>query len=107
MKIPPSKLNEKNTREEIWMSIENNVYDVTKFLEEHPGGEDVLLEFAGKDATEAFNDVGHSQDAKEELKKYLIGSIVEEPKEETKKYIHSNSVPRKNRNRIVVFHNKM
>lgn len=27
-------------------------YDVTKFLEEHPGGEEVVLETAGTDATE-------------------------------------------------------
>lgn len=30
-----------------WMVIHGKVYDVTPFLEEHPGGEDVLIENAG------------------------------------------------------------
>lgn len=46
----------------LWVVIEGLVYDVTKFIEEHPGGEDVLKEWAGQDATEAFLDVGHSSD---------------------------------------------
>lgn len=31
---------------------------------QHPGGEEVLIEQAGRDATEAFEDVGHSTDAR-------------------------------------------
>jgi len=57
--------------------IHNKVYDVTKFLEEHPGGEEVLIENSGKDATESFEDVGHSTDAREMMKDYLIGEIEE------------------------------
>ena len=33
---------------------------------------------AGRDATEAFEDVGHSPDAKDIQKKYLIGEVAEE-----------------------------
>ncbi|XP_075017810.1 cytochrome b5 type B isoform X1 [Calonectris borealis] len=44
-------------------------------LAEHPGGEEVLLEQAGRDATESFEDVGHSIDAREMLKQYYIGEI--------------------------------
>ena len=51
------------------------VYDVTKFLAEHPGGEAVLRENSGLDATEQFDDVGHSSDAKEMLKDYYIGQL--------------------------------
>ncbi len=40
-----------------------------------PGGEEVLLEHAGGDATEAFEDVGHSEDARELLNTYLIGNL--------------------------------
>lgn len=42
----------------------------------HPGGEEVLLEQAGRDASEAFEDVGHSSDARELMKKYLVGDII-------------------------------
>ncbi|XP_053952555.1 cytochrome b5 isoform X2 [Anastrepha ludens] len=41
----------------------------------HPGGEDSILEYAGKDATKAFNEVGHSTDAVKEMKSYKIGTI--------------------------------
>lgn len=47
---------------------------------QHPGGEEVLLEQAGKEATEAFEDVGHSTDARELMKKYKIGELVESEK---------------------------
>ncbi|XP_078396184.1 cytochrome b5 [Cetorhinus maximus] len=58
-----------------WISIHNKIYDVTTFLEEHPGGEEVLKEQAGGNASEAFDDVGHSTDAREMTKKYLIGEL--------------------------------
>ncbi|KAL7306034.1 hypothetical protein TKK_0001499 [Trichogramma kaykai] len=57
--------------------IKNNVYDVTEFLNEHPGGEEILMDHGGKDATEDFIDVGHSTDALELMKKYHLGEIVE------------------------------
>ncbi|KAM5263332.1 cytochrome b5 type B [Ctenodactylus gundi] len=64
-----------NTLEELWMVIHGRVYDVTLFLKEHPGGEEVLLEQAGVDASESFEDVGHSSDAREMLKQYYIGDV--------------------------------
>ncbi|VTJ90925.1 Hypothetical predicted protein, partial [Marmota monax] len=48
---------------------------LTKFLEEHPGGEEVLREQAGGDAAENFEDVGHSTDARELSKTYIIGEL--------------------------------
>ncbi|XP_007051468.2 PREDICTED: cytochrome b5 [Theobroma cacao] len=58
-----------------WLLISGKVYDVTPFLEEHPGGDEVLLAASGKDATEDFEDVGHSDDAKQMMEKYYIGEI--------------------------------
>jgi len=67
-----------------WLIIHDQVYDVSKFLDEHPGGEEVLLEQAGKDATENFEDVGHSSDARDLMKQYLIGELAEEDKAKQK-----------------------
>jgi len=81
------------TREEVkkhhdnqgaWIVIHNNIYDVTAFLNEHPGGEEVLLEQAGRDASEAFEDVGHSTDARELMVKYRIGEVVESDRKPVK-----------------------
>ncbi|KAM6167209.1 cytochrome b5 [Erethizon dorsatum] len=58
-----------------WVILHHKVYDLTSFLEEHPGGEEVLREQAGGDATENFEDVGHSTDARELSKTYIIGEV--------------------------------
>ncbi|PAA69750.1 hypothetical protein BOX15_Mlig031087g2, partial [Macrostomum lignano] len=46
----------------------------------HPGGEEVILEQGGGYSTEAFEDVGHSTDAREMMEKYLIGEVLEKEK---------------------------
>lgn len=48
---------------------------MTKFLDEHPGGEEVLIESAGKDATKDFEVVGHSKAAQNLLRKYQVGVL--------------------------------
>ncbi|XP_033847536.1 cytochrome b5 [Periophthalmus magnuspinnatus] len=64
-----------NMSNDTWLIIHEKVYDITSFLEEHPGGEEVLLEQAGADATESFEDVGHSTDAREMLEQYYVGEL--------------------------------
>ncbi|KAI0702919.1 cytochrome b5 [Cytidiella melzeri] len=59
----------------IWLLLHEKVYDVTKFLDEHPGGDEVILAEAAKDATEAFEDVGHSDEARALLKDMLVGDF--------------------------------
>ncbi len=51
------------------------MYDVTSYLDDHPGGAEVMLDVGGKDADEFFEDIGHSNDARDELKKHLIGTL--------------------------------
>ncbi|KAJ1293559.1 hypothetical protein BS78_01G077700 [Paspalum vaginatum] len=64
-----------NTPEDCWVVVDGKIYDVTKYLEDHPGGADVLLEATGKDATEEFDDAGHSKSAKELMQDYFIGEL--------------------------------
>lgn len=45
----------------------------------HSGGEEVLLDVGGQDATEAFEDVGHSDEAREVLEGLLIGNLKRVP----------------------------
>lgn len=70
-----SEIEERNTFKCTWIIIHGKVYDVTKFLEEHPGGEEVLREQGGGDATESFEDVGHSSDAREMAASMVIGEL--------------------------------
>jgi len=74
------EISKHNKQDDCWLIIGNlknggpQVYDVTKYLDDHPGGAEVLLDVAGQDADEFFEDIGHSKDARDELKKHLIGS---------------------------------
>lgn len=47
-------------------------------VHQHPGGDEVMLEEAGRDATEAFEDVGHSDEARELLGPMFVGDFVGE-----------------------------
>lgn len=58
-----------------WLVIYDYVYDCTEFLNNHPGGQDILLEYAGRDATLAFIGTGHSTVARTTLDQYKIGEL--------------------------------
>ncbi|XP_023554801.1 cytochrome b5-like isoform X2 [Cucurbita pepo subsp. pepo] len=64
-----------DNRNDCWLIIEDKVYDVTKFLEDHPGGDEVLLSSTGKDATNDFLDVGHSSAASAMMEEFYVGDI--------------------------------
>ena len=64
-----------NSADDLWIVYNGQVYDVSSYLDEHPGGEEVIVDCAGEDATEAFDDIGHSDDAHDILKGLLIGKL--------------------------------
>ncbi|KFK37426.1 cytochrome b5 [Arabis alpina] len=74
-------------KNDCWILIHGKVYDVSTFMDEHPGGDNVLLAVTGKDASIDFDDVSHSKDAKETMKKYCIGDVDQSTVPVTAKYI--------------------
>ncbi|CAJ0877400.1 6032_t:CDS:2 [Entrophospora sp. SA101] len=48
------ELSKHNKSDDAYVAIRGNVYDITNFIKYHPGGEDILLFAAGRDATQAF-----------------------------------------------------
>ena len=76
-----------NTPDDAWIAVYDSVYDITNYIEDgiHPGGEDVLLEYLGYDATMAFRSVGHSKAALKILYSYKIGCL---PKNERLNFKH-------------------
>ncbi|EJP67253.1 Riboflavin synthase-like beta-barrel [Beauveria bassiana ARSEF 2860] len=64
---------EHKVAKDAWMTI--HVYDVTEYLQDHPGGAEVLAEAAGTDATEDFDNAGHSEDAFDIMETYKIGAL--------------------------------
>lgn len=56
-----------------WIVLHGHVFDVTDWMDHHPGGGSLLLGNAGKDATKAFEMVGHPWDV---IRKHLPGKVV-------------------------------
>ncbi|GAA6051138.1 hypothetical protein NBRC10513_000978 [Rhodotorula toruloides] len=69
-----------NTAESAWVIIEGGVYDVTDFLEDHPGGKKVLLKGCGQDSTEKFHSFHSRKVLDKTAKPYLIGKVGEASK---------------------------
>jgi len=51
------------------------VYDVTDYIDEHPGGGELLRAAAGTDATEVFKAVGHTKNARDILASYAMQGL--------------------------------
>jgi len=71
------KLNEvakHNSRSDAWIIIDNNVYDITNWIDKHPGG-NIIMRGVGKNATELFITFGHSEKARQILHQYFIGTL--------------------------------
>lgn len=69
------EVNSHNDSKSCWLVIRDDVHDVTKFLDEHPGGKEFLLDCTGEDATTEFDEFGHSPEANGMLEQYVIGVI--------------------------------
>lgn len=75
-----SDLAKHKTANDCWVAIRGNVYDVTSYLDFHPGGADLILMVCGQDATNAYNTQGgrgrgHSSRADAQLAQYIIGTL--------------------------------
>ncbi|KAK4945450.1 hypothetical protein LTR10_015345 [Elasticomyces elasticus] len=77
--LSSDEVKQHNTKKDLYLVIHDKVYNTSSFVDEHPGGEEVLLDVAGQDATEAFEDVGHSDEAREILEGLLIGELKRGP----------------------------
>ncbi|CAO3699662.1 unnamed protein product [Rhizopus microsporus] len=64
-----------NSAEDLWIIIDDAVYDLSRFVDLHPGGAFPLIEYAGKDATDAFYGL-HRQDVLLKYERYKIGTII-------------------------------
>lgn len=73
--VTHEELKKHTSKDSLYVLLHGKVYDVTKFIDEHPGGDEVILAEAGIDATEAFEDVGHSDEARALLPDMLIGNF--------------------------------
>lgn len=52
--ISAGEVSEHATQEDLWIIVNGEVFDITVYQHEHPGGEKVFKKVAGADATKAF-----------------------------------------------------
>ncbi|KAI8991531.1 FMN-dependent dehydrogenase-domain-containing protein [Mycotypha africana] len=55
--ISPQEVAKHDKKDDVWVIIHGKVYDLTQFLPEHPGGQKIIMKYAGKDATKAFEPI--------------------------------------------------
>lgn len=65
-----------NTASSCWAAVTGSVYDLTRWINQHPGGPDVITTLCGTDATSAFNQQHGGQiEPADELKGFRIGAL--------------------------------
>ncbi|KAI9100608.1 hypothetical protein DFS34DRAFT_578565 [Phlyctochytrium arcticum] len=65
-----------STARSLWIVVHDKVYDVSQFMFDHPGGEELLLQYGGQDVTQVMQDELehlHSESAYDMLDDYYIG----------------------------------
>lgn len=75
-------------REDKWLVIEGQVYNITEWSKRHPGGSRLISHYAGQDATEAFRAFHNDHDfVRKYMKALHVGSVgeTEQDKDETLK----------------------
>ncbi|EEH34272.1 inositolphosphorylceramide-B C-26 hydroxylase [Paracoccidioides lutzii Pb01] len=74
----PAELKSHTTEKSCYVTRGSKVYDVTSFLNDHPGGGELILNYAGQDVSEIMHDISshdHSEAAYEILEEYHVGFL--------------------------------
>lgn len=68
-----------NTRDDLWIILKldgvSRVYDVTSYIDEHPGG-DAILDNAGADSTALFTGPQHPPRVHDMIEDFCIGTLL-------------------------------
>jgi len=66
-----------DSREDAWVVINGYVYDVSRFVEKHPGGWLPIVNMAGKDCTDAFENYHPAKVTTHMLPCYCVGKLTD------------------------------
>jgi len=72
-----------NSPDDLWIIIYGKVHDVPEWQHSHPGGDFVLQEYAGKDASDMFRSVQHSPDANGIRSNFMIAKLKKKSKKKS------------------------
>lgn len=68
-----AEVSQHNTPQSCWLAVRGKVYDVTSFVQKHPGGVSAILKHGGEEATEHF--AFHSREAQKQWSQFQIGVL--------------------------------
>merc|ERR1712066_811107 len=72
--ITAEELAKHKTESDCWVALHGLVLKLPEdFLNEHPGGPDVVTALAGKDVSQDYEDIAHSDSARDWASKYIVG----------------------------------
>ena len=67
-----------NNRTSCWAAVSGEVYDLTQWVGQHPGGDRAILSICGFDGTESFSAMhGSDPNAMKALEEFVIGTLKE------------------------------
>ena len=66
---------EVSSSKELLVILKGQVYNLTAFADQHPGGIEAIEEHKGIDATEDFESIGHPKGALKKVEKYIVGTV--------------------------------
>mmetsp|Transcript_19752 Transcript_19752/g.35813 ORF Transcript_19752/g.35813 Transcript_19752/m.35813 type:complete len:134 (+) Transcript_19752:61-462(+) len=90
--ISKEELSKHNSEKDCWIAVHDLVLNLPEdFLNEHPGGGEVITVLAGKEVTSEFEDIAHSDTAREWANKYIVGVTEGAPPEAQTKLIPKTS----------------
>uniref|UniRef100_A0A8D3DI72 Cytochrome-b5 reductase n=1 Tax=Scophthalmus maximus TaxID=52904 RepID=A0A8D3DI72_SCOMX len=75
IEVTQEELQKHNTRNDCWTCIRGLVYNVTPYMDYHPGGEEELMKAAGIDGTDLFDQVHRWVNYESMLKECLVGRM--------------------------------
>ncbi|KAG8468917.1 hypothetical protein KFE25_007435 [Diacronema lutheri] len=73
--ITPAELAEHKTAKSMWLAIDGIVYDMTPFLDDHPGGKRLPLKYGGTDASEVWHSMHRPEILAEHAAPLAIGVL--------------------------------
>ncbi|NXA92312.1 NB5R4 reductase, partial [Melanocharis versteri] len=106
VEVTEDELSKHNKKEDCWICIRGFVYNVTPYMEYHPGGEDELMKAAGTDGTDLFDQVHRWVNYESMLKECLVGRMAVKPigaPKELKAFAYINFLQQIPEDEIVVY----
>ncbi|KAK2680341.1 Cytochrome b5-like heme/steroid binding domain [Fusarium oxysporum f. sp. vasinfectum] len=56
-KVSVAETRQHGIQEDVWIVVNGEVFDMTQFAPEHPGGQEIIYQYAGQDASTSYNEI--------------------------------------------------